>query len=371
MSSLIVEAVKIESVTKHPNADRLDLIGIKGWQCVARKGDYVVNELAIYLPVDAILPEALELLIFGPDTKVKLIGHRVRTIKLRGVISQGLLVKPSELGLPANIKVGTDVTKLLGITKYEPPVSISHKSNAQSVSSKQTNPNFRKYTDIENYKNYPNMFVEGEPVQCSSKLHGTSFRCGYNKFHAFTMWDRFKQWLHLAPEYQFTYGSRQVQLQSKLLYKGYYDTNVYAEAVVKYHLRTMIPKGYCVYGEIIGRNIQKGYTYGCKPGERRLVVYDVMCNGVYLDWRDAKVFCTERNLEYVPVLYTGGFNADLIKPLVDGPSVYAPSQLVREGIVIRPEHEACNQFGRKILKWKSAEFDLAVEAKDDGVTIAH
>jgi RNA ligase (TIGR02306 family) len=309
--------------------------------------------------------------IFGPESKVKLNNSRVRTIKLRGAISQGLVVTPDTFSdkLPGvKLKEGTDVTKILGVTKYEAPSNLSPRSGSAATSKKQTNPNFRKYTGIENAKNYPKVFEDGEEVIVTEKVHGTNFRAGYVPFHADTLWKRIKLALNIAPKYDFVYGSHNVQLQSKLLYKGFYETNVYAEAVVKYSLRDVLKPGEVVYGEIYGDGIQKGYIYGCKKGERKLVLFDVMKDGVYLDAIEGKKFIEARHLPYVPVLYTGPFDKEKIIKLRDGDSVMAPSQKVREGVIVKPLKEITCFIGRKMLKYIS---DAYLLKNQDNETEAH
>lgn len=55
MSSLIVEICEVNDVEKHPNADKLDLVSVKGWQCVAQKGEYQIGDSVVYIPIDSIL----------------------------------------------------------------------------------------------------------------------------------------------------------------------------------------------------------------------------------------------------------------------------------------------------------------------------
>src|SRR5574337_1686034 len=98
MSTLKVESVKIEQIHAHPNADRLEIAQIKGWQCIVQKDRYKAGDLAVYIPIDSVLPETVESKLFPPDSKVKLSGSRVKTIKLRGIISQGMLADFKTLG---------------------------------------------------------------------------------------------------------------------------------------------------------------------------------------------------------------------------------------------------------------------------------
>ena len=104
---------KILSITTIPNSDNLEVCQILGWNVVIRKGDFTVGEKIVYCEVDSILPEKPEFEFLRPR------GFRIKTIKLRGQISQGI-------ALPLNILTkngyveGMDVTEELGIKKYVP-----------------------------------------------------------------------------------------------------------------------------------------------------------------------------------------------------------------------------------------------------------
>ena len=359
MSTFAVKVCKIEEVKTHPNADRLDLVRVKDWWCVTSKGSFSQGDLCVYFPIDSILPSNVESAIFGVDSKIKLNNSRVRTIKLRGAISQGLVVKPELFyNILGETSEGWDVTKHLKVTKFEPPVRLGAGSNPQAATKKQTNPNFRKYTGIENAKNYPNLFTETDEVSVTEKIHGTNFRAGYVPFHANSLWKKFKVWLGIAPSHEFVFGSHNVQLQSKLMYKGYYKENVYASAVMQYQLRETLKPGQVVYGEIYGDGIQKGYTYGCRPGLRKAVFFDVMVDGQWMDTIAFRKWATERDLPVVPELYRGLFNKEKILQLRDGDSVLEPTQKVREGVIVKPLKEETTYAGRKILKFVSDQYLL-------------
>ena len=145
---------------------------MKGWQCVVQKGVYKVGDKVVYLPIDSILPHEIESKIFPPDSKVKLSKSRVKTIKLRGAISQGLVVPLDVLGIDFKTKEGTSVRDILGITKFEPARKPVRMQVAGSRASKrETNPNFKKYTNINHLKNYPKS-LEGKHCVVSEKIHG-------------------------------------------------------------------------------------------------------------------------------------------------------------------------------------------------------
>jgi len=363
MSSLICQVEKIVSVEKHPNADRLDIAKVRDWTVIVGKEEFKVGDLCIYLPIDSVLSKELEEKLFK-DSKIKLSGGRIRAEKIRGIISYGFCIKPERVGLEGK-KEGTDVTKLLGITKYEPPVSMSGRTGLQQATKKQTNPNFKKYTDIENFKNFPTMFNNDDIVWASEKCHGSNARFGFIERYSENVFTKILIKLGLIDRFSFVLGSHNVQLQSKLFYKGFYTKNIYAEMANNYDIKNKIDKGYCVYGEIIGEGIQKHYTYGCKAGEKKLVFFDVMKDGKYLDYKEAKEYILSKGWEFVPVLYEGKYDPEVLKSLTIGDSVYCPTQKVREGIVIKPFKEETGHYGRKVLKLISESYLLNKDNSDN------
>jgi RNA ligase (TIGR02306 family) len=361
ISTLKVEVVKIDDVLNHPNADRLSIAVVKGWNCVVGKDSFKAGDIAVYIPIDAVLPPELEAKLFPPDSKIKLHNSRIKTIKIRGAISQGLLVSVEEVDLEGCL-VGEDAAEYLGITKYEPPVkSLPGLFGKPSARKRPENPEFRRYTDIENAKHYPNLFELGEEVVISEKLHGSSERFGWLPFHAYTFWGKLKKFFHISPDYEFVVGShyRQVSGWSKT----YYDENIYTKMAHECKSKHL-PFGLIFYGEIVGDGVQKGYTYGCSQSEHKLAIFDIMdtysTGGPrYLNHAETAYYCNLYGLTHVPVLYRGPWQGmEHAKSLTKGPSVFAPSQPIREGVVIKPVVEQACHAGRKILKLLSDDYLL-------------
>lgn len=369
MSTHRVEIVHIDEVVPHGNADRLELAKIAGWQVVIGKDSFEPGQLALYVPVDSVLPNSLELRLFPPGSKITLKKGRIRSIKIRGQMSQGMLISLEnvEEELAANwdgksslpqYKVGLDLAEILKITKYEPPepdaVSTGPKPG-KKASKNQINPNFKKYTDIENIKWYKDIFKEGDDVYISEKLHGTSARYGYVPRHyegfmapARTAVMKFLAKWGIVDEQQFVYGSRNCQLQTGTN-KSWYAEDVYAKILKQEDIRARLQPGECVYGEIVGHNIQKNYSYGCKEGEHRFFVYDVMVDGKFLDYPAFARWCSKRGFEPVPKLYVGPWSHEVHMKHRDGDSTVG-GQKIREGIVIKPVVDEESICGRKVLK---------------------
>ena len=119
----LATVVKIIDIQPIVGADVIVVVSVKGWQVVAKKDDYKVGDLAVYYEIDSFLPirPQFEFLRKSSYKRMGLIeGYRLRTLKLKNTISQGLLTPiPDDILDP---KEGDDLTQVLDIVKYEPPI---------------------------------------------------------------------------------------------------------------------------------------------------------------------------------------------------------------------------------------------------------
>jgi RNA ligase (TIGR02306 family) len=149
-----------------------------GWPVVIRKGEYQVGDVAIYLEIDSWVPHKLApFLSKGQEPReyngVK--GERLRTVKLRGQLSQGLLIKPSDIPnsiIYMDLAIGENVSHILGVQKWEPPIP------AQLQGTMKGNfPHFIPKTDQERCQNLRREIFEeheGETYEVTTKLDGSS-----------------------------------------------------------------------------------------------------------------------------------------------------------------------------------------------------
>lgn len=351
MSSLIVEVCRIDNVQKHPNADKLDIATIKGWNCVVGRNEYKPGDLVVFVPPDSVLPDTLI-----EERKLDYLkkGNRIRAVKLRGVVSQGLI-----LSVPTEVRwrEGQDVANELGITKWEPPQQ--HVQGPQKTGRRRNNPHFYKYTDIENIRHYHSLFKEGEDVIITEKVHGSNWRAGYLKRGSRNLFERIVAWLF--GQYEFVYGSHNVQLTAFKKHSGFYKGDPYGRIVEKYDIKNKLPKDTVIYGEVYGKGIQD-LTYGKE--EIDLVVFDVMQDGKYLGYHAMIDFCKARSLPVVPLLYVGQYSEDVLKKCTEGKSRICPTQ-IREGCVVRSFNEENDmRIGRKMLKSISEEYLLRQNATE-------
>jgi RNA ligase (TIGR02306 family) len=362
MSSLILEVSKIRDIIPHNNADSLEIIQVYAWYVCARKGQYQKNQEVIYLPPDSVLSEEFEAKLFPPESKVKLHKRRIKSIKLRGSLSQGMIVSPEEFSLEY-VKAN--------VTKYEPPESETPSAlRGNQPKKERLNDNFRKYVDIENWKYYDRVIQDGEQVAISLKMHGTSSRFANLKITKMTLWKKVKQLLGLLDTHEFCYGSRNVQLSdgTKFEYKnekqGVDMPNVYKFVANKYMLDKIIPKDFGLYGEIVGRHIQKDYHYNVKENDYDFYIYDIY-NFNEKRWLNndefAKMFFELKTslreltrekikLYMCPALYIGPYSKEVVEQYRNGKDPIQ-TDIEREGIVVKPLVERSSpSLGRVILK---------------------
>jgi RNA ligase (TIGR02306 family) len=346
-----------------PNADRLALATVYGWQVVIPKDKFSVGSKIIYVPIDSILPKNIEDLIFGPDAKVKLHNRRVRQIRLRGSVSQGMLVSPSEISTIVNlnkVSLETDLADILGITKYEPPVKESNGPNEPRLRKRKDTPNFHSYNGLQNIKWNTTMFKEGDEVVIQCKLHGTNSRAALLPYVPTTIWQKILNKLGLSPKVFKAYGSNRVDISAKSTYKGFFGSDIYGDVFRKIDVFSKLELGETVFGEIIGPGIQKGYSYGLK--EHHFVLFDVKKmdidgNQYWMSPKDVEYFAKVRGFEFVPVLYEGPYNKTLAYQLTLGPSEYGDkSEKVREGIVVKSATRYDIEGNKQALKWVSEAY---------------
>ena len=226
---------KIGSVSEIPGADNIELVTVGGWNAITKKGEYKVDDLVIVATTDAVIPQKLSDDLGVTNYLRK--GQRVRTVKLRGVYSECLIIPMScLLGKGAKGIPGTDLMQTLGITKYEPPVKTVQLSVGGRKIKYHQNPNFKVYYKFPNQKNVPDMFTEEDEVVITRKLHGTNARYGIVRKKKLSLWDRVKMFFgNQWTGFEYVYGSHNVEKGSDS--QGFYDTDVWKTVANKYDIR--------------------------------------------------------------------------------------------------------------------------------------
>lgn len=374
MSTFACNVVEIDAVTDHPNADRLSLVRIGGYTCISAKLEdgshrYQARDLVVYIPEAAVLPEwMLKQMDFWKDGKGTLNGSRgdrVKAIKLRDIVSQGVLYQlEHKMGgwvLNADnervrtvVALGNDVRELLGVVKYEPPIPVHMAGEVCNLFGKTV-----KF-DVENWQRYPNLFEPGEQVVATEKLHGT--------FCAMCYWPGLAHPELLGGEW-FAYskglGSQGLVFKhnennAKNLYQTQLVHGGVADKVNAFFSGNDIPKKtVTILGEIFGRGVQDLQYGQTKPTFR---VFDIYIGepgeGFFVDWDDLVILCRQIGLDMVPTLYEGPYDEAALMAVRDGRDAISDSN-IREGIVIKTQAERrTDEIGRAMLKMVSPAYLL-------------
>lgn len=292
---------KIVKLTPIIGADKIEVATILGWEVVVKKGEYKVNDLCCYIQIDTIVPDKPEF-EFLRERK-----FRVKTIKLRNQISQGLIV-PLPKG---NWKEGDNITNIIGVKKYEKPNSnpvyyekpiIPKKWYKKLVYLIKYNiiykifPKLKKLnrssfpkklvpiTDEERIQNIPNVLekYKGKSFIVNYKLNGSSITIIHSKVFG---------------KSKFRICSRRFELHNKNndWYKVFKSTNFDKEILklVK-HFKT---NDIIVQGEAIGKF--NGNYHNLKSNEIRL--FNIYVNGKRLDQKTFIELCLDKNIPHCPI----------------------------------------------------------------------
>ena len=314
-------------VLDHNNANALEIIKIGDYQSCVRLGDFKNGDHVAYIPENSILPDPL---IEEMDLTGKLSGkdkNRVKAVKLRGTLSQGLIYKIDR-------PLGENVAEMLGITKYVPPTPQGFEGKMEKMVGGQFK--FRIY-DI---KEYPDILKEGESVIITEKLHGTWCLIGY---HGHTPTITSKGMAHKSLQF---------------IYDDMNDKNIYVKEFIKQRtsidaIRPPDAREFYILGEIYGKGIQD-LKYGIETPEFR--VFDIYIDGTYLSYSEIRETLAGRIPE-VPLLFEGNFNKTCLS-FTDGFSSICQDH-TREGIVIKSDPVRYDdEIGRVMLKNRSEKYLL-------------
>ena len=329
-------------VAPHPNADRLELAVVGGFRSVIAKGSYVDGDLAAYIPEGAVCPDWL---IADLGLEGRLAGkkrNRVKAVRLRGVLSQGLVYPVRDGRIrDQSVAEGDEVTALLELVKYEPPIPIAMQGEVAPAHSATL------HYDIENFKKYPHEFQEGEPVVVTEKLHGTWCCLGW----------------HPGPGPIVTSkGMSDKGLRLKL--NDANQNNLYVrtwraqEAAVEQARARLASAGepFYILGEVYGRGVQDLHYGEPNPA---FAVFDAHIGqpgqGRYLSQDELEQHLADL-FPLVPVLHRGPFSEAMLNDCTDGATALGGGHL-REGVVVRPVVERdSSEFGRVILKSVSGDY---------------
>ena len=320
----------IDNIEPITGADSIDVATVGGWKVVVKKGEFKTNDLVVYLEIDSWVPTSLApFLSKGKEPKVfnGVEGERLRTVKLRGQISQGLLlpidcttISDGE-GNVISVSEGDDVTEFLGIQKWERPLPTQLQGQAKG-----NFPSFIRKTDQERCQNLQkNIFVDWKDLEweISLKLDGSSLTGYYNNGETGIC-------------------SRNLELMDNDENSGNSFIQTFNSSGLKDAIKS-IGRNVAVQGEMMGEKIQ---------GNRENLTGTILFIFDVFDIDNQQYMTPQDRLEFINLLFKNGYTGDIAPILnskttlhnigisnitdllsfADGESINNP---VREGVVFK------------------------------------
>ncbi|WP_318734659.1 RNA ligase (ATP) [Roseofilum sp. Belize BBD 4] len=312
---------QIKSSQPVPNADSLDVVQVRGWQVVTKRNEFQVGDLAVYFEIDSFLPIRPEFEFLRSSSFKRMgeeEGFRLRTVKLRKQLSQGLVLPVATFPELAALScsVGDDVTELLGVQKYEPPVPASLSGLVKGAF-----PSVIPKTDQERIQNLWESYaatLQDVAFEETVKLDGSSM----------TVYVR---------EGEVGVCSRNLDLKCDRPDK---PRNILWQVALKLNLLELLPplhRNLAIQGELIGPNIQKNNEKLTEPAWFVFDVWDID-RQQYFPASERLSFIQQLGLQHVPVVsesiqvFRNFSSLEELLSHADGPSLNASR---REGLVYK------------------------------------
>ena len=342
----LVSIQKIAKIEPIEWADAIELVLIKGWQCVAKKGEFKEGEKCVYFEVDSFLPvddERYEFLRKKSYRKNEFMGEgfRIKTISLKGKISQGLALPIRNFPEITDTIIGTDLTDLLRVRKWDLPEQVSN--SGIDIGEK---PYSIPTTDETRLQSMPEFIQEfkGKPYYISTKMDGTSCTiyvkdgkvgvCGRNKEYkedvkSCSMW----AWVHKRG------------LAEKLL---------------------ELKEDIAIQGEFCGHGIQKNPL---RLLEANLFVFDIVKLGddrgrPKVGLKELHNYCKRLKIDTVPIEEIGEAFDYTLEELLEKAKGNYPSGVAKEGIVVRTQGFCHNPQLNHKMSFKVINNDFLKRQKD-------
>lgn len=337
-----------------PNADAIEVATIDGWSVVVKKGEFAVGQKVVYFEVDSILPASNPEFAFlmarskqnlSTETGEIVEGHRLRTIRLRGQISQGLVLPlPYDLA-EINIAEGEDISLYYGVQKYEPiiPANLAGKVAGNW-------PSWLPKTDQERVQNLSIDKIPGTLYFLEEKVEGSSMTIGFDGEKVFV-------------------GSRNQILDLDQVGNTFVD--VAKESGLLDILPMFTDKKIAIRGELVGPGIQ-GNIYGLT--KHRFYIFDIWFDGKYLGHESRAAMieemmliseesCVEINTDVVhmvPLVKVRDLPRTIDEFLAEASGLSAIADVLREGVVFK---QLCED-GQEPFTFKVISPEYLLKQKD-------
>jgi len=331
----LVTIQRVKSISPIPDSDFLELAHVMGWQCVIKKGEFKEGDFGVYYEVDSFLPidERYEFLRASSyrNNIDNGEGFRIRTMKMRGQLSQGLLLPLEKFPELKDLAEGTDVTEKLNVKKWYIPETANAGGTiiGERPYGIPASDEIRIQSALELLDE-----LKGKPYYITTKMDGTSGIVYYI-------------------DGKIGCCSRNKEIKDE-------EDALYWLPVYKYGLKekfAKIGKNLVLTGEIIGPGIQKNKL---RLAEIEWNVFDVKDADAnrYLSYDDAVTMCEKLGLKTVPLEERGEIFDYSMETLLEKAKGKYPSGLDKEGIVVR------YTASPKAISFKVLNNDFLLKEKD-------
>ena len=324
----LVSICKVEKITPIIGADLIEAISIKGWIVVAQKGIHSVGDTVLYFEIDSFLPSTdprfESFMKFGTRAFNGVVGHRVKTVRLRGVYSQGIIMPLAEFPEIECILEDHDYSEAVGVVKWERSEETGMIGNAKG-----SFPSFLRKSDQERIQNLygklSNSSLATELFVGTMKMDGSSITV-----------------FHCPPDYQEDecvtgYCSRNQQLkfpepgeETGKFYQGADRSGLFSKVT---ELHELYGSYYAIQGELVGPGIQGNFEKFDQYQVFAYNIFDIQAQQ-YVDYGTFAEMAEAVDLQICPVVYEPTLilstSLDHILSLADGKGVL---NSYREGIV--------------------------------------
>lgn len=296
---------KILALEPIEGADAIEKATVLGWQLVVKKNEFMVGDLAVYCEIDCIMPDRPEYEFLKPR------GMRVRTIRLRGQVSQGICFQLSVLPKDFKIEEDADCTEVLGIEKYEPPIPA-----CLSGISKGKFPSFIPKTDETRVQVLQDVLDKYKGAKCyvTEKIDGSSLTYYINNGE-FGVCSRNLELIE-DEENSLWKVARQLDVENKMRY---------------------LKRNIALQGELMGEGIQSNKLKLKGQTVFFFNAFDID-KFVYLPYNEFRELLEKLELQMVPLISTDYVLENDIQSIVKMATVKSKicTDVWAEGIVIRP-----------------------------------
>lgn len=313
----LVTVRKITSISPIEGADRIESVGVDGWEVVCQKGIHNVGDSVLYFELDSFLPQSdtrfEAFMKFGTRTFDGVIGHRIKTVRLKGVYSQGVIMPLSEFPEITSIEEDTDYSEVISIVKWEAPQERGEGMGYQG-DKKGDFPWFVRKSDQERIQNLYGKLTQthrDREFVGTLKMDGSSITVGY------VLGDRYdnKEFFYCSRNQELKmpdFGAEDFKRENEgKFYQGAANSDLFVKAFM---LHELFGGYYAIQGELVGAGVQGNFE---KFDTYQVFAYNIfdIVKQEYVDYQIFETMAEAVKLQTVPKVY--GANKVLIHELKD------------------------------------------------------